>query len=254
MCLFGTMAVADVDIVLTDSQGNPLVDTSIVVISASGEGLAKEATVPGGIQTVAANPGDKLIIDVGGNIFAEIVPASGDLEIQVLGAPANDECDAAGMLGFGLNPGTTVGATEDANVFGFECGDDAGITAPGVWYTVQGTGTVLTISTCENTSGGSADYDSKLSVYCGGCDQPTCVAGNDDEPSCNFHSEVDFCSQANVDYLVYLQLPEPAVQLLDRKSGRLPCAGWRVPGRLHHVRRRCGRSAGVRLGSWHRDS
>ena len=203
-CLFGSVSLADVDIVLTDAQGSPLVDTGVVVLTAEGEALGRWASVPGGIQSISANPGDKLVIDVGGMIFDEIVPATGDLTIQLLGTPANDNCENPGELAFGLNAGTTLGATDDANVFGLECGDDAGITGPGVWYTVTGTGTGLTLSTCENTSGGSADYDSKISVYCGGCDNPTCITGNDDAQGgqCNFHAQVSFCSQANVEYLV----------------------------------------------------
>jgi len=41
---------------------------------------------------------------------------------------------------------------------------------------VIGTGNTMTASTCDQ-----ADYDTKISVFCGDCVDKICVAGNDDE-------------------------------------------------------------------------
>lgn len=66
-------------------------------------------------------------------------------------------------------------------------------TAPYTSFRVIGTGNTITASTCNdgNTSTGSADYDSKISVFnsCG------CEAGNDDVgvPGCGEDSEVGLC-------------------------------------------------------------
>jgi hypothetical protein len=118
------------------------------------------------------------------------------------GPPANDLCDdAQGPLSV---PSTTAGTTVDATF------DDVGFcgtsnTAPGVWYTVIGTGNTITLSTCEADSDGSADYDTKISVFCTGCDILNCVGGNDDSPNCgfpDFHSTFSFCSEAGVEYQI----------------------------------------------------
>jgi hypothetical protein len=115
--------------------------------------------------------------------------------------PLNDLCWDAIPVNVPSGPeawGSTVGATTD-HAFPF-CGTS--ITSPGVWYTVVGTGNVMTASTCELDSQGTADYDSKISVYCARCDQPICIGGNDDVPGCNWHSTVRWCSQKGVTYYI----------------------------------------------------
>ncbi|MHC4990778.1 MAG: hypothetical protein ACYTGC_07330, partial [Planctomycetota bacterium] len=99
----------------------------------------------------------------------------------------NDECtDAVPLAVPSTTDGTTVFATLDMDApF---CG--TAVTSPGVWYTVQGTGTTMTASMCPPMGG--ADYDTKLSVYCFGCDELRCVTGIDD--LCGLQSEVSWCS------------------------------------------------------------
>ena len=162
--------------------------------------------------------------------------------------PPNDECeDAIGPLAV---PSTTGGSTVWATFDGYpDCGTT--ITAPGVWYSVTGTGNTMTASTCNQ-----ADYDTKISVYCGecvsdccfshpatGCDDAaceasvcsydsyccafewdsfcadeaatdpncscgavgeamTCVVGDDDTTGCGLTTEVSWCSQPGVEYLI----------------------------------------------------
>ncbi len=120
---------------------------------------------------------------------------------------SNDDCSDA--IGFSSLNATVFGDTSAAT-------DDAGfptcvttVTAPGVWYSFEGDGTTMTVSTCsENTL-----YDTKLNVYCNSCDTPICVAGNDDDFSgdCNFPvgiglpSTVTFCTQDGATYLILVQ-------------------------------------------------
>lgn len=85
--------------------------------------------------------------------------------------PSNDECPSATSLALPfVQAGSTSSATFDSIP---DCGTFIG--APGVWYQVVGTGAQLTASTCN-----AANYDTKLSVYCGEC-QPaysSCCPGS----------------------------------------------------------------------------
>lgn len=109
--------------------------------------------------------------------------------------PPGDLCeDAVGPLPV---PSTVMGTTVGTSI------DSAptcvtSISAPGVWYTVIGTGNTMTASTCTGTS-----YDSKLNVYCGPCNNLACVNGNDD--SCGLQSQLSWCSQTGAVYRILVQ-------------------------------------------------
>lgn len=111
--------------------------------------------------------------------------------------PANDDCADARRLAI---PGRVMGATSTATT------DSAPYcrvsnTAPGLWYKVTGTGTRITASTC----GGEfpSTFDTKVSVYCGGCSGISCVSGNDDGCGAGDNdSSVSFCSIAGEEYLI----------------------------------------------------
>lgn len=95
-----------------------------------------------------------------------------DLTVTVDNGIPNDTCaDAIPVAVPSVTHGTTECATIDDASF---C--DTSITAPGVWYSVVGTGGLMTAETC----GPEYWYDTKLSVYTDGCETLTCVAGNDD--------------------------------------------------------------------------
>jgi hypothetical protein len=96
-----------------------------------------------------------------------------DLSVTVDLGIANDLCEDAIPVAV---PSVTAGTTECATF------DDAPLcvtsqTAPGVWYSVIGSGGMMSASTCGDFYG----YDTKLSVYTDGCDMLTCVGGNDDD-------------------------------------------------------------------------
>ncbi|UCG33653.1 MAG: choice-of-anchor J domain-containing protein, partial [Phycisphaerales bacterium] len=106
-----------------------------------------------------------------------------------------DFCEDAIPVGVpSVTFGTTQGATTDSG-YPSPCGS-ASITSPGVWYSVIGTGNTMTADLCN----GTATYDSKLTVYCWGCDATVCVDGNDDY--CGLQSQVTWCSQPGAEYLI----------------------------------------------------
>ncbi|MCC6320978.1 MAG: hypothetical protein IT438_06010 [Phycisphaerales bacterium] len=118
-----------------------------------------------------------------------------------LAQPTNDLCDNATPLPLGSSTtGTTVGATLDGG-FPTPCGGQS-ISAPGVWFSLVGDGTTLTIETCTGTS-----FDSKLHVFCTTLAEPCaapsaliCIAGNDD--ACSLQSRISFCSASGQTYFV----------------------------------------------------
>jgi hypothetical protein len=117
--------------------------------------------------------------------------------------PPNDLCEDAIPLTVGsVTSGTTEDATRDEPPE-IDCG--TAVTAPGVWYTVTGTGNTMTASTCTDGDPltGSADYDTKISVYCADCENPICVTGVDDTGGCIGNStSVSWPSQSGAQYLI----------------------------------------------------
>ena len=115
-------------------------------------------------------------------------------ELSVI--PPNDLCEDAIQL---TVPSTVTGDTILATF------DNAGFcgttnTAPGIWYSVFGTGASMTASTC----GGLFDYDTKISVFCP-CDVLTCISGNNDDcagGASGLLSTVTWCSRSGADYLI----------------------------------------------------
>lgn len=139
--------------------------------------------------------GQTYYIQVGSFSAADTGPIELSVTCPCPPPPPGDFCDdAVGPLAVpSATAGTTVGTTIDAAPF---CGTS--ISAPGVWYTVIGTGNTMTASTC-----GGTPYDSKLNVYCGPCNNLTCVGGNDD--ACGLQSTVTWCSQAGALYRILVQ-------------------------------------------------
>ena len=108
--------------------------------------------------------------------------------------PVNDSCQNAIAIACGDTvTGSTVAATVDADAIaaGF-CGTTP--QAPGVWYSVQGTGFNIVASLC------GSNFDTKLNVYTDGCGTLTCVGGNDDD--CGTQSIVTFASVLGQEYLI----------------------------------------------------
>ena len=130
----------------------------------------------------------------GGNGFEQLILVhgfssdTGDFELTVTCAQAaeNDLCeDAIGPLAVNsVTSGSTTTATVDEPP-DIDCGTS--VTAPGVWYSVIGTGNTMTASTCNDgdPATGGANYDTKISVYCADCEVKECIGGQDDATGCS---------------------------------------------------------------------
>jgi hypothetical protein len=108
---------------------------------------------------------------------------------------ANALCAGAVAIACG---GTANGnTTQGLQALAPTCGS-ANITTKGLWYSFTGDGGTATLSTC-----GATTFDSKISVFAGGCTALACVAGNDDAPGCAGNSsELSFATNAGTVYLV----------------------------------------------------
>jgi hypothetical protein len=214
VALVMAQSVNTIEVQFYDEQGALLTGQKVVKISDRGLATQKLPGAVDGIYVVEAQVGEKIafILDdpLHGVSRAEaVVPAdlTGPLSITVpdnsgaLAPPANDLCDDAVPVAV---PSVTAGTTSEATIDSEQPFCGTSITSPGVWYEVAGTGNTMTATTCDG-AGGSATYDTKISVYCKDCDDSTCVAGNDD--SCSggssfLFSTVSWCSQLGATYRI----------------------------------------------------
>jgi hypothetical protein len=134
--------------------------------------------------------------------------------------PPNDECvDAIPLSVPDSVTGSTIDATDSEAPF---C--DTDVSAPGVWYTVTGTGNTMTATTCDGFA-----YDTKINVYCSGCDTLICVGGDDDS-ECETNgllSTVTWCSRPGVPYLILVDGFDGATGDFDLSisDNGVPCEG-----------------------------
>ncbi|HBC46296.1 MAG TPA: hypothetical protein DEO84_10225 [candidate division Zixibacteria bacterium] len=144
-----------------------------------------------------------------GTYYAPIFSAGGALgpyTMHINGVPCppppqNDLCqDAIPVTIPSSTPGTTLSATVDDAPICYTL-----INSPGVWYSLIGNGNIITATTCAAYT----NYDTRLDVYSGTCDQLVCVAGNDDAcslpPPNNANSTVTFCSELGATYYILVQ-------------------------------------------------
>ena len=131
--------------------------------------------------------------------------------------PPNDSCEVAfGLPNPGIVPqwfnGWTIGATLDNAPV---CNGEAQV-APGVWYSIDGTGNTMTVTTCDPYT----DYDTKISVYCFECEYPVCVTANDNFniPVCGYTSLVTWCSEPGRRYYILVHGGSP-IELGNFKIG-----------------------------------
>lgn len=120
--------------------------------------------------------------------------------------PANDECDMATNITFPAPPSlqsvTRSDTTSCAGVdpLAYDCGDETNGVGPGVWYTITGNGNTFRVSLCNP---GTA-FDTQISVYCGPCAAPVCVAGGDDTGPCAPQTELEFCTVPGTVYRILI--------------------------------------------------
>ncbi|MCG9912213.1 MAG: PKD domain-containing protein [Flavobacteriales bacterium] len=183
-------------------SGNYNVETNwdfINVFSGAGTGGTLIQTLTGtGTYNFTSAPGQ--IITVQFTSDGSIVAPGFDFAITYTGSCVasipNDEIAGAIPVACGASvSGTTSGATQgvDENLL---CGTS--VSAPGVWYSVIGNGSPITVSTCLGAS-----YDTKLNIYTGSSGSLTCIGGNDD--FCGLQSSVTFNTTSGTTYWVLVQ-------------------------------------------------
>ncbi|MFH1313513.1 MAG: FlgD immunoglobulin-like domain containing protein [Candidatus Eisenbacteria bacterium] len=204
----------DLIVRVEDGNGNLITDAQVVFITSGGDHL-KADQLPEGTY-VYYDVGVKVTLEIEheayGSARFEVVPSREEIpknplfagqihKTVVLGPrglnpelepPSNDLCEDAIPVAV---PSATAGTTTDAGIDWPDMPDcGVVITSPGVWYSVIGTGTTIFVETC------GATWDTKISVYCRGCDLPICIGGNDD--ACGLQSRFSWCSEYGVEYMV----------------------------------------------------
>ncbi|MFM9950263.1 MAG: T9SS type A sorting domain-containing protein [Saprospiraceae bacterium] len=108
---------------------------------------------------------------------------------------SNDYCTTAVPIACGSTiTGNTTGALSDSSLGA--CDGQSGL-APGngIWYTLPGDGSLITLDLCAST------FDTKVHVYSGTCNNSLlCVANNDD--ACGSQSKVSFLSSPGLNYFI----------------------------------------------------
>jgi hypothetical protein len=217
-------ATQDLILHLEDGSGNAITDADVVHITSAGDHL-KADLLPDGTYA-CYDVGEKFTVEIEHDSYGmtrlEMVSAAMEVpkdppfsggpvhRTVVLGQargghlpaqdpPVNDLCEDAIPVAV---PSVTSGTTEGAGM-DWPDAPDCGtyITSPGVWYSVVGTGNTMTATTCGDFYG----YDTKISVYCRGCDDLYCIGGNDDycyDGASFFLSTFIWCSEPGVEYLI----------------------------------------------------
>lgn len=127
----------------------------------------------------------------------DLSEAAGPIAFTTQADPLAANAFCAGALPIAC--GGTVSGNTQAGIYspGPWCAS-ANITTNGLWYTFTGDGSAVTLSTC-----GTAAFDSKISVFTGGCGALACAGGNDDDPGCTGNtSSVTIPTADGTSYLV----------------------------------------------------
>ncbi|WP_299229296.1 T9SS type A sorting domain-containing protein, partial [uncultured Psychroserpens sp.] len=194
--------------VLTTGSDLELIDANFndAVFTVSAEGLYTIHTLvydpntldPGSLPFDGSVTGfDVLDIIEENDLCASLDAAGAPIEVVNIVVPDNDLCADATPIACGdtVN-GSTEFATNDDTLP--NCDDDVS-EGPGVWYVLTGTGDVLFAT--ASTAG--SNFDTKLAVYEGSCDDLICV-GSDDDGGPGITSEVSFLSEPGVNYYIYV--------------------------------------------------
>ena len=130
-------------------------------------------------------------------LYAQVEAGDFSLTTTEVTRPDNDDCISATELSLGSAvSGSTLYASSD-NVRDL-CGRTNPISAPGTWFSLQGTGDTMT-ATFE------ASYDAQLTVFAGiDCETLTCIDGTDGEPPDYQAGSVRWASASGVTYFLFM--------------------------------------------------
>ncbi|MCB0637112.1 MAG: T9SS type A sorting domain-containing protein, partial [Lewinella sp.] len=152
------------------------------------------------LDNLSVIPGEVYWVQIDG--YNGALETNGQVLVEDCAAPIA-ACEAATPINCGdVVIGSTVGGQA---LPGLPFCGTALNTAPGNWYVLEGTGTEITVSTCNPGS----NYDTKIGVFNGGCNLAilNCIGGNDDDFGCGFsilRSTVTFNTVIGVSYYIYV--------------------------------------------------
>ena len=181
---------------LTDADGN-----NVLSGGPYGNGYSDSQTLAGASDgpytlTIVSDFPDNspnYTVSVGGNVvFSGTAPAAQTTVIDPIAPECSvppTPCEFALPIACGdVVTGSTVGAPTDAVP---TCVTTNG-TGGKIWYEFTGTGDAVTATTCSALT----NYDTKLWVFSGDCNNLVCVTGSDDDFNCGFSG-----AQSNVEFL-----------------------------------------------------
>jgi hypothetical protein len=111
--------------------------------------------------------------------------------------------DASCNFGTRLDPNSVgfLASTKFENPRNVEsCGYTGYHTAPGLWFSVMGTGTMLEVSTC----GSLLDLDTQISVFGSACDSLECIGGTGQDTPCGDNGSVSWQTEKDEVYNIYV--------------------------------------------------
>ncbi len=80
------------------------------------------------------------------------------------------------------------------------CGKSGFHTAPGMWFSVNGTGNMLSATTC----GANSDLDSHITIFRNGCNALQCLGSTGQDLPCGASGAVSWFSESDVEYTIYV--------------------------------------------------
>lgn len=139
------------------------------------------------------------VVDYGG-WEVEILAASGGG-----GGGGGDDSDVENDLcanAISLSCGQTITGTTAGSNFNTLPACNLAPYDGGIWYTIEGTGDEIEVSTCS----ASTNFDTQIAIFGGTCNNLSCIAGNNNDADCpsSRQSTVTFDSDAGTTYYIYV--------------------------------------------------
>jgi hypothetical protein len=194
----------------TCSEGSEL-DTQISVfqggcdalecIAGTGQGLPCDDD---GAVTWASEVGKEYIIFISGrgSRVGDFWLTVDDNWLTVDEAEADEEgVVCASPMSLSPSGSLVLGSTTDALVGSARVCGDIG-TSKGVWYEVEGTGQMVTVSACDDAT----TFDARLSLFTGTCDNLDCVAHT--SSSCGESDSIQFTSMLGSMFYLFVHGPD----------------------------------------------
>jgi len=121
--------------------------------------------------------------------------------ILVYQPPLNNYCRRAEPLE--INGPIAEGSTEFASVDPVPPCGGITVSTPGVWYSVDGNGEGLKVTTCTDDDWVNDDFDSEITVWRGVCNNLVCIGGGqDNEDGCGTEADFRWVSDENAKYYI----------------------------------------------------